>query len=215
MKAVETAPEKSDGAKIEKAFDGIYKDATWGTNDKGVGNSGTGSTAQATAAYRAVLQQYLADNHIKSVVDAGCGDWEFSHLIDWGGIDYKGIDIVPTVVAQDKAKYEKPNIHFAVGNIVEDDLPPADLLISKHVLQHLPNADVKKFLDRQLKKYKHVLLTNGVDASTMSATNASDIEPGEYRPLDITKPPFDVAGTKILMWWDGHHMHQVVAIDPK
>jgi SAM-dependent methyltransferase len=198
-------------SKTGAAFDKIYRSATWGTNDGGVGNSGTGSTLASTAAYRVVLQQFLADNNIHSVVDAGCGDWEFSKSIDWTGIDYKGIDIVPSVVALDKQRYEAPNIHFAVGNIVDDELPPADLLISKHVLQHLPLKDVKKFLDK-LPKYKHVLITNGVDADTMSATNGKDIEPGDYRPLDITKPPFDVAGTKILTYWDGHHMHQVVHV---
>ena len=46
--------------------------------------------------------------------------------------------------------------------MVEDPLPPADLLIVKHVLQHIPNRDVLKFLP-QLKKYKHVLLVNSAD----------------------------------------------------
>jgi len=205
--------DKDEVAKTAKAFGEIYTAAKWGTNQGGIGNSGTGSTQQSTAVYRALLQQFLADNHIKSVVDAGCGDWEFSHLIDWTGIDYKGFDIVPSVVAVDKQRYAAPNITFTVGNIVEDDLPAADLLISKHVLQHLPNADVQKFLTKQLAKYKHVLLTNGVDPTTMSATNGTDIEPGEYRQLDVTKPPFNVAGAKILTYWDGHHMSQVVQID--
>ncbi len=206
-------PDKVEEAKTAKAFDDIYTKATWGTNTGGVGNSGTGSTEQSTAVYRAVLQQFLADNHIKSVVDAGCGDWEFSHLINWTGISYKGIDIVPAVIAQDKERYKAANLEFKVGNIVEDDLPAADLLISKHVLQHLPNADVQKFLNKQLKKYKYVLLTNGVDPTTMSATNGTDIEPGEYRQLDVTRPPFNVAGTKLVTYWDGHHMSQVVLIE--
>jgi len=203
---------RSGGKPTREAFDDIYRSATWGTNDHGAGNSGTGSTMKSTAVYRVVLQQFLADNDIHSVVDAGCGDWEFSRSIDWTGVDYKGIDIVASVVAQDKQRYEAPNVHFAVGNIVEDDLPEADLLISKHVLQHLPHADVKKFVEKQLPKYKHVLLTNGVDPDTMSATNSTDIKPGEYRSLDITKPPFNVKGTKILTYWDGHHMHQVVHV---
>ena len=210
--AVPAVPDKAEEAKTAKAFGDIYSNATWGTNTTGIGNSGTGSTEQSTAVYRAVLQQFLADNHITSVVDAGGGDWEFSHLIDWKGISYKGFDIVASVVAQDKQRYAAPNIEFAVGNIVEDDLPPADLLVSKHVLQHLPTADVQKFFAKQLKKYKYVLLTDGVDPTTMSATN-SDIEPGEYRQLDPTKPPFNLAGTKLVTYWDGHHMSQIVLVE--
>jgi 2-polyprenyl-3-methyl-5-hydroxy-6-metoxy-1,4-benzoquinol methylase len=194
----------------KQAFEDIYRSARWGANTKGEGNSGTGSTARSTQLYRTFLQQFLKDNEIRSVVDAGCGDWEFSSLLDWTGIDYKGYDIVEAVIAADTRKYAKPNVHFFAANIVETNLPPADLLISKHVLQHLSNRDVQKFLT-QLPKYKHVLLVNGVDRMTMSAAN-TDITAGDYRELDVTRPPFNVPGVKVLTYWDGMHMHQVIYI---
>jgi len=209
--AAPAAPIASTEA-TRSAFASIYSGATWGTNDKGIGNSGTGSTLRATALYRTFLQQFLKDNHIASVVDAGCGDWEFSKAIDWTGIDYKGFDIVDAVIAADKKLYTKPNVHFFGANIVEKDLPPADLLISKHVLQHLPNGNVAKFLT-QLPKYKHVLFVDGVDPVTLTAAN-TDIQPGDYRELDVTQPPFSIAGVKPLTYWDGNHMHQVVYISP-
>jgi 2-polyprenyl-3-methyl-5-hydroxy-6-metoxy-1,4-benzoquinol methylase len=159
------------------------------------------------------LTEFLKDNRITSVVDAGCGDWEFSQSIDWTGIDYKGYDIVDAVIAANTKKYAKPNVHFSAANIVEAELPPADLLISKHVLQHLSNRDVTKFLT-QLPKYKHVLLINGVDRMTMSAAN-TDIAAGDYRELDVTRPPFNIAGVKVLSYWDGIHMHQAIYIAGK
>jgi SAM-dependent methyltransferase len=194
-------------------FDDIYARSVWGINAEDAGTSGSGSTLEATAVYRAYLQGFLKENGIRSVVDAGCGDWEFSQAIDWSGIDYKGYDVVERVIAKDQAKYTKPNVHFFVADITTADLPEADLLLSKHVIQHLPNADVARFL-KQLPKYKHVLLTNGVDPRTMSGENR-DIPMGGYRPLDPTKPPFDLPGRKTLMWWDGHHMHQVVHLARK
>ena len=80
------------------------------------------------------------------------------------------------------------------------------------LLQHLPNEAVKKFLAKQLKKYKHVLLTNGVDAVYLSALN-TDIKPGEYRELDITRPPFEIKASKELTYWANAFMHQVVHVD--
>jgi hypothetical protein len=65
-----------------KVFEDIYRHAKWGTNDSGTGNSGTGSTLHATLLYRTFLQQFLKDNDIRSVVDAGCGDWEFSQTLN-------------------------------------------------------------------------------------------------------------------------------------
>ena len=210
---VAAAPAPSTTAETKGAFEDVYKKATWGVNADGVGHSGFGSTLRSTLLYRTFLQQFLADNHIKTVVDAGCGDWEFSKAIDWAGIDYKGYDIVDSVIAADQKAYTTPSIHFFAANIVDADLPAADLLISKHVLQHLPNADVAKFL-KQLPKYKHVLFIDGVDATTLTADNR-DIKPGEYRELDVTRPPFKIPGVKPLTYWDGAHMHQVVYISPK
>ncbi|MCC6645523.1 MAG: class I SAM-dependent methyltransferase [Polyangiaceae bacterium] len=193
-----------------KAFEDVYRQATWGTNSRGVGNSGSGSTVAATAVYRAYLQGFLKQHGVRSVVDAGCGDWEFSSTIDWSGIDYKGYDIVAEVIEKNREKYKLPNVSFFVGNVAEIELPPADLIISKHVLQHLSNRDVSAIL-RQLPKYEHALLVNGVGDATLSSTNP-DIVAGEYRPLDPTRPPFDVVGRKELTYWDDMHMHQVVHV---
>ncbi len=208
--AVGTAPPAAPDTKT--AFDGIYRDAVWGRNEAGVGNSGTGSTLTSTAAYRTYLQAFLAERKIVSVVDAGCGDWEFSKEIDWTGIEYKGFDIVDRVVDQNRRRHGKPNIQFFAGNIVDDDLPPADLLVCKHVLQHLPTKDVQTFLRKQLPKYKYALITNGVDAHTARANYTQDIAPGGYRALDITKPPYAIPGAKVLAWNDGHHDHEVILV---
>jgi 2-polyprenyl-3-methyl-5-hydroxy-6-metoxy-1,4-benzoquinol methylase len=200
----------ADAPSPSAAFSAIYENKTWGKNAEGKGTSGSGSALETTVVYRAFLQQFLKDNGIRSVVDAGCGDWEFSHAIDWTGIDYKGYDIVPAVIEHNKKKYETANVRFFAANIVEADLPPADLVISKHVLQHISNADVAGFL-KQLPKFKHALLTNGVDTRTQSAEN-TDIVAGEYRPLDLLRPPFSLSGTRVLSYYDGMHTHQVIHV---
>jgi len=196
-----------------KAFEKVYKDKLWGTNANGKGYSGYGSTAQATVLWRTFLQQFMKENNIKSVVDAGCGDWESTNDTDWTGIDYKGYDIVDSVIQADKAKYEKPNIHFFTGNVVTTDLPAADLLIVKHVLQHLSNAEVAQLLT-QVPKYKHVLLVDSVNNITLTGDN-KDISAGDFREMDPTKPPFEVPGDKPLTYYDGGNMQQIVHVASK
>src|SRR5258705_4817522 len=171
----------------QEVFADIYRRAIWGRNNQGEGHSGTGSTLQATLTYRTFLQKFLKDHDVHSVVDAGCGDWEFSQALDWSGIDYKGFDVVESAIAQNKLRFAKANIQFFAGNIVELNLPPADLLICKHVLQHLPTKDVQKFLT-QLPKFKHALLTNSVHADTMSAANV-DIAVGGFIAVDSPHLP--------------------------
>jgi SAM-dependent methyltransferase len=196
----------------DSVFSNIYTKKLWGVNADGEGHSGSGSTLEATVIYRVFLQDFLEKHKITSVVDAGCGDWECSRALDWSGIEYRGYDIVEEVIAKNRKRYAAPNIQFFVANVLTDPLPAADLLICKHVLQHLPNRDVLRFRP-QMEKYKHVLLVNSVDSATMSAPN-NDIRLGDYRPLDPTRAPFYIVGKKILTYWDGDHMQQVIHARP-
>lgn len=201
-------------ADATSVFHDIYSGRVWGSNESGSGHSGSGSTMAATTVYRAFLQSFLAEHEITSVVDAGCGDWEFSQAIDWSGIDYKGFDAVEAVVEANREKYEADNVHFFHADVVDHDLPPADLLLCKNVLQHLTDDRVHEFLRNHLHKYPHVLLTNGVRTHNLTAKNRK-IEMGGYRPLDMTRPPFNVDGLKILTYHDGSHMQQVVYVTPQ
>src|SRR5262245_4462562 len=89
-------------ASAQQVFTHIYRHGTWGKSESCAGTSGSGSSLRATLIYRAFLQQFIKDNAIRSVVDAGCGDWEFSRTLDWSGIDYKGFDIVESNIAHHK-----------------------------------------------------------------------------------------------------------------
>jgi hypothetical protein len=42
-----------------------------------------------------------------------------------------------------------------------------------------------------------------------------DIAPGQFRNFDPTRPPFSVRGAKLLTYWDGANMQQVVYVAPK
>lgn len=174
---------------LTKTFNGIYREGIWGRDVAGKGTSGSGSTLEITREYRAYLEDFIRKHRVTSIVDAGCGDWAFSSTVDWGGASYRGVDIASDVIEANREKYEKRNITFQVGDITEE-LPAADLLISKDVLQHLPDALVHKFIRNNLKtgKYKWVLLTND------RGSGGPDIVPGGYRAIDLSAPPFNVAG---------------------
>lgn len=174
---------------LMQTFNHIYSAGVWGRDVAGAGTSGSGSTPEITREYRAYLQDFIKTHRVKSIVDAGCGDWGFSSAIDWGSASYLGVDIASEVIDADRTKYEKGKITFRVGDITEE-LPAADLLISKDVLQHLSNALVQKFIRSNLKrgKYKWVLLTND------RGRGNADTVPGGYRVIDLAAPPFDVKG---------------------
>lgn len=170
-------------------FDAIYANGAWGRNAEGRGTSGFGSTLAFTRDYRAYLESFIKTNKIRSVVDAGCGDWEFSSAVDWNHARYLGVDISSRAIATAKERYAGKTVRFKVGDVT-DSLPAADLLICKDVLQHLPNALVQRFIKNNLKKgkYKWAIITND-----RGSTNV-DIKAGEHRPIDLGAPPFNVKG---------------------
>jgi len=192
---------------LTNTFNRIYAEGTWGKDVAGKGTSGTGSTLVITREYRAYLEDFIKTHNIKSVVDAGCGDWTFSSAIDWNGASYLGVDIASDVIATVRAKHEKATIKFQVGDIT-DDLPAADLLISKDVLQHLSNELVHNFIENNLRKrkYKWVILTND-----RGNTN-SDVESGGYRAIDLSAPPFDVKGLVDLPIKFGNETTKVTSV---
>jgi SAM-dependent methyltransferase len=194
---------RSADAAGRAAFHAIYAEGAWGTDPSGKATSGSGSTLEFTKIYRVFLQDFLAVHGIRSVVDAGCGDWEFSQSIDWRGIDYLGLDIVPSVITANRRAFGAASVRFAVADIVRDELPAADLLIVKDVLQHLSHADINRFLGK-VRHYRHVLIVNDVLPGSMTA-DPQDIRTGGYRPFDPTRLPHSMPGTKVLAWHhDGH-----------
>ncbi len=201
----------NDDSHIE-AFSYIYDHGIWGKNNEGIASSGGGSTLARTTEYRELLQNFLHEHDIKTVVDAGCGDWEFSAHIDWTGIEYKGYDAVQSVIQTDIERYASDHISFVHGSFLTTDLPPADLLLCKHVLQHLTNEDIITFIP-QLSKYKYCLITNEVHPKTLTSHNPN-IRIGDCRHVDLAKPPFNLPGHALLNYSPGGFgMHQVFFID--
>jgi SAM-dependent methyltransferase len=172
-------------------FNSIYRRNAWA----GAG-SGAGSLPQNAKSYMAYLQRFMRSNRIRSVVDLGCGDWRFSRHIDWSGIDYTGID-VSSVVLETTRNFARPGISFMEMDGLTGDLPAADLLLAKDVLQHWSNAEISHFVAR-LPQFRMALITNGFPPNARSRVN-EDIRAGDWRPVDLSQPPFNVHGT--FVYW--------------
>jgi SAM-dependent methyltransferase len=173
-------------------FNRIYHEHLWGQG------SGPGSSFDNTVEYRGFLQQFMKTNQIKSVVDIGCGDWQFSQHIDWSGIRYIGLDVSDVVLANTRS-FATDGIEFHEFDALSGVLPSADLAIMKDVLQHWSNADILAFLPK-LKTFDRVLITNGFPEHAMRQLNA-DIRPGEYRSIDLSLPPFNLKGS-FVFWYN-------------
>jgi len=182
----------------ETSFGNIYRQHSW----KGDSKSGPGSDPSRTVDYRAALQHFMRTHEVESVVDLGCGDWASSQLIDWSGIDYLGLDVVPGIIEANRRKFGASGIRFETIDAANDPLPAADLLLVKEVLQHLPSADVMAILGK-LPGFRWAILTNDIEHATRRKGwrfwswspfrhSNTDAAAGGYRLLALREAPFNL-----------------------
>ena len=188
-------------------FDQIYNENVWG-DGKG---SGIGSDPDAVRPYTAFLQQFLEDNHIKSIVDLGCGDWQFSKELNLKGIHYHGIDVAKSVIESNQKTYSSPTVKFSVLGSYEE-LPQADLLICKDMLMHLDRKEVQAIIRDAFPKFTNVLITSDVHPYSkvgeffLKARGKwegmfnEDILTGEMTPFDIRMSPYNLPGKTVFSW---------------
>jgi len=86
------------------------------------------------------------------------------------------------------------------------DLGHFDLAICKDVLIHVPNSVTNQYLDIFLAVARYALIT--VDAFPSDRIN-EDINIGDYRAMDIRKPPFSRNSTIIAEYINflGHNFY--------
>ena len=190
-----------------RAFERVYEEGRWvGGVDGARCASGWSdvSSGQGAAAMRAVL--HVIDTYqIDSMLDVPCGDGCFAgallgalqnHSAPGGHatVRYEGIDIVNALVVQNRAQLGGPAARFSHADAVTGipPLPPADLLFSRQMMQHLCNADVLRFIRQAARSSaRYVLFTTFVTDEPFANSDIS-CDSGGYRPQDLTKPPFSL-----------------------
>lgn len=190
---------------LQQKFSEIYLSHSW----EGKSRSGPGSDLENAKFYLDVLARFIKEpkNSIHSVVDIGCGDWSLAKDINWEGINYLGIDIVPELIVDLNETYACENINFINADLVHDELPTADLIIVKDVLQHLSNKSVEVFLTK-LNSYRFAIITNDIRKvftkkwtfgliKTPLAQPNTDIEDGGSRPLKLIEAPFNLNARRL------------------
>ena len=185
-------------------FNQIYKEAYWGNG------SGPGSHYNKVLPYVDYVQSFFKAKKIYSIVDLGCGDWQFSQYINFDNVRYLGVDVAVEIIESNKIKYESNNIKFQVMESYKS-LPRADLLICKDVFQHLSQKEIYNILENVFPKYQFILLTNCSSPYSkfgnyiLKAINNKflynrNIEIGGYTYFDIRKKPYNQNAKVVLDW---------------
>jgi len=177
----------NDISQIKNAFTRIYDENLWD------GGSGPGSVIEVNREYIDRLTKFITQNNIKSVLDYGCGDWQFSKYIGFENLvdSYLGVDIVDSVINFNKENYSSEKVKFEVVD-KNWKFDKVDLIVCRQVLQHLPDETVRELLDQFKTHSKYIILTNDMGVIDGQVVQNTSCNFGGFRPIDFQAPPWNV-----------------------
>jgi hypothetical protein len=189
---------------MEEVFGGIYKRRVWGDGES---RSGPGSGLLRTEPIRADLTVLVRSLGVRSLLDAGCGDFHWMQAADLGLDTYIGIDVVGELVEECAVRYARPGVRFAQVDITRDPLPRVDLILCRDVLPHFSYADIHRAIRNFVDSGSRWLLTN----TFVDRQENVDIVTGEWRPLNLECAPFRLPAPSRVLDEYCHHSGGIYA----
>jgi hypothetical protein len=190
-----TRDDSSRSAK--EVFSRIYEKRIW-TSENEL-SSGSGSRCAAVVnPYIDVIRRWADTHNAKEMraLDLGCGDFHVGSQIFPFFDSYIGADIVPILIESHRRNHIAPNLEFCCVDGIDDELPQADVVFIRQVLQHLSNEQIQKILSK-LTQFKHAIVTEHVPhPSQLKMRNLDKIHGGGIRlergsGVFLQDPPFN------------------------
>lgn len=181
------------GFSARRAFSRIYRRRTWHARES---ISGEGSDLSRTTVIRSRLVPLLRRFDIRSILDAGCGDFHWMREIPLDGVTYAGVDVVDEVIAHNRRRYQDPPRRvFERMDVARDDLPDADLVLCRDCLVHMPLSHAVAAIQNFRRGGARYLLATTFDGTTVNR----DAVMGDWRPLNLSLSPFDLGKPLLLL----------------
>jgi len=176
-----------EGKNVSEVFSDIYKSNLWHISEKRESVSGIGSSLEQTREIIKTLPFLFKKYQIKSILDVPCGDFNWMQNIDFSKMTYIGGDIVSKIVDDNNEKISSGNISFQQINLIEDQIPKADLIFCRDCLVHLSFDDVLSSIENIKASGSKYLMT-----TTFTGQQSNkDIHTGGWRPLNLQLAPFN------------------------
>ena len=87
---------------MKDIFSDIYYRNVWGDEES---VSGPGSGVKRASAFREELAELLKQLQVTTLLDAGCGDYNWMKELNLSSMQYIGVDVVPELITINQQKY--------------------------------------------------------------------------------------------------------------
>ncbi|EDP72394.1 hypothetical protein FBALC1_14872 [Flavobacteriales bacterium ALC-1] len=174
----------------------IYGLKLWGGKDFDF-YSGYGShDSKITKPYLDTVISFLKSyNNTLTVCDLGCGDFNIGRHLVKHSKTYIAIDIVEDLINRNKEIFQAHNLEFKCLDISKDELPKADCIVLRQVLQHLSNEEIQHILNK-ISQYKYLILTEHIPNGNFEANKDKIASQGirlkQNSGVDLLEEPFNL-----------------------
>ncbi|MFL6262497.1 MAG: class I SAM-dependent methyltransferase [Thermoanaerobaculia bacterium] len=189
--------------RLREVFGAIHKARSWGSETA----SGPGSTLERAASFLPDLIALARSLDVSTLLDAPCGDFNWAQPLADSVDLYVGIDIVPALIKDVRRRFSSPKRHFFCRDFTGQRLPAADLILCRDGLVHLSAADIALAIANfQCTGADYLIATTFV-----GDRDNHDIATGDWRPLNMQRPPFNFPAPLALIDERCHHTGGIYA----
>ncbi len=175
---------RSQTPSMEAVFSEIYRQRAWGESES---VSGPGSGVERSSAFRDGLLSLLDEIGTQTLLDAGCGDFNWMKEAGLTLHRYIGVDIVSDLIAQNQVRYGSDSKTFICLDLTRDRLPQADVILCRDCLVHFSFDDIFRAVRNFKRSRSKYLLTT----TFIRLGGNADIQTGGWRQLNLERAPFN------------------------
>ncbi|MDX2113483.1 MAG: methyltransferase domain-containing protein [Alphaproteobacteria bacterium] len=178
------------------AFEMLWRDELLGNYET---LSGASSTLLLSRNVRKSIQYLIDSQTVRSILDVGCGDWNWMSTMNLSGVRYLGIDIVHECIQQNIEKFTEPNVSFMQMDIVLDaPTQKHDLILVRDVFTHLTRKETIAAINN-LKRSGgiyfaatsyYVGLANPANRKSFEAQLNANSATAYWRPVNLRHAPY-------------------------
>jgi hypothetical protein len=168
---------------MRRVFAAIHATKSWGSAESA---SGPGSTRERAATFLDELVRLVRSLGVATLLDAPCGDFNWTAPLADAVEAYVGVDVVPAIIQENRRRSATPRRRFLCRDMIRQRLPRADLVFCRDALVHLCETDVFA----ALASFRRTGARHLIATTFVGDRPNPDIRTGEWRPLNMERPPF-------------------------
>ena len=129
-----------------------------------------------------------------TVCDLGCGDFNVGKELVKYSKNFVAVDIVEDLIAHNKKHFKEENVVFYCLDIAKDELPKADCVLIRQVLQHVSNSEIQSIVSK-LSAFKYVIVTEHLPVGNFTPNrniiSGQGIRLKKQSGVNLLAPPFN------------------------